>query len=569
MKPLYIAFVWNQHQPYYCDRTKKEYIMPWVRLHATKDYYRMAALLEDYPRIRQTFNLTPSLLTQLEDYLQGAEDYYLRAAKPVKDLTEGEKHFLLQHYFDIHWERVIALWPRYRQLLDKQVRRREPETAAEALALFTGQDYLDLQVWFNLTWIDPQVRADDEELSCLQSKGENFTEEDKRLVLAKQREIMAKVIPVHRELAARGQIEIITTPFYHPIMPLIIDSRSTLRASPGLALPESYSYPEDAAKQVVMAAAQYRRYFGHNPRGIWPPEQAVSPETLALFSEHGFAWTISDEDILAKSLNIEFYRDYSGHVLNGSELYRPYLFGEPGAEIAIIFRDHHLSDRIGFVYHQMNIDHAVDDLISRLHKIRESLASTDEPHLVTLALDGENAWEWYPGDKNKFLSKLYSRLSADEELQTVTVSEFLSAHPPRRRLEKLHTGSWVAHSLTRWIGSASKNRLWGLLLNARRELDRARGRVLLEQWQKAWENLLIAEGSDYTWWVDSMPYYLAAPFEALFRKHLINVYLECQSPVPPDLYEPVIQPGHGEAAWTEDPLAGPTAMVQGNYGREG
>ena len=235
-----------------------------VRLHATKDYYRMAALLEDYPRIRQTFNLTPSLLTQLEDYLQGAEDYYLRAAKPVKDLTEGEKHFLLQHYFDIHWERVIALWPRYRQLLDKQVRRREPETAAEALALFTGQDYLDLQVWFNLTWIDPQVRADDEELSCLQSKGENFTEEDKRLVLAKQREIMAKVIPVHRELAARGQIEIITTPFYHPIMPLIIDSRSTLRASPGLALPQLF-LPGRCGKQVVMAAAQYRRYFGHNP----------------------------------------------------------------------------------------------------------------------------------------------------------------------------------------------------------------------------------------------------------------------------------------------------------------
>ena len=303
--------------------------MPWVRLHAAKDYYRMAALLEDYPRIRQTFNLTPSLLTQLEDYLQGAEDYYLRAAKPVKDLTGGEKHFLLQHYFDIHWERVIALWPRYRQLLDKQGRRREPETAAEALALFTGQDYLDLQVWFNLTWIDPQVRAEDEELSRLQSKGENFTEEDKRLVLAKQREIMTKVIPVHRELAARGQIEIITTPFYHPIMPLIIDSRSALRASPGLALPESYSYPEDAAKQVVMAAAQYRRYFGHNPRGIWPPEQAVSPETLALFSEHGFAWTISDEDILARSLNIEFYRDYSGHVLNGSELYRPTCSGSP------------------------------------------------------------------------------------------------------------------------------------------------------------------------------------------------------------------------------------------------
>ncbi|EEG78063.1 glycoside hydrolase family 57 protein [Dethiobacter alkaliphilus] len=562
MKPLYIAFVWNQHQPYYLDTMKKEYIMPWVRLHATKDYYQMAAILREYPQIRQTFNLTPSLVAQLDDYLEGADDYYLRVMKPVEELSAEEKRFLLSHYFDIHWERVIGCWPRYSQLLSKQGRCKEPESVEAALARFTDQDYLDLQVWFNLAWIDPEVRQKDEELSALQQKGQSFSEEDKALVLKKQWDIIRQVVPVHKELAQSGQIELITTPFYHPIVPLLIDSTSALRATPGLHLPSTFSYPEDAAEQTVRAVNQYRRYFDGTPSGIWPPEQAVSPEALAMFADHGFDWTITDEDILARSLNCEIYRDGFGHVLNADELYRPYLAQVQGREIAVIFRDHHLSDRIGFVYHQMSMDHAVDDLIHRFHKIRESVANCQGPHLVTLALDGENAWEWYPGDKQEFLHKLYSRLSQDTLLRTVTVSEFLQEHPPGRHLENLHSGSWVDHSVTRWIGSESKNRLWQMLLDARQMLERVRGTISPERLMRAKENLLIAEGSDYTWWVDSMPYYLAAPFEALFRKHLANAYRECGVANPPYLDEPVIRPQHGEAAWVDNPLAGPTAMVQ-------
>ncbi|NLM52455.1 MAG: glycoside hydrolase [Firmicutes bacterium] len=561
MKPLYVAFVWNQHQPFYQDTAQKKYIMPWVRLHAAKDYYQMAAILRRYPKIRQTFNLTPSLLVQLEDYLQGAEDYYLKVMKPVKELTTAEKRFLLQHYFDIHWERVIALWPRYQELLAKQGYRREPEAVEEALARFTDQDYLDLQVWFNLTWIDPEIRAHDPELQALQAKGQNFTEADKKKVIAKQWEIMRQVVPVHQELALSGQIEVMTTPFYHPIMPLLVDSRSALRASPGLKVPKTYSYPEAAAEQIVKAINQYYHYFNTHPAGIWPPEQAVSPETLALFAEHGFAWTISDEDILARSLGIEFYRDGFGHVLNADELYRPYLVRAGRKKIAMVFRDHHLSDRIGFVYHQMPLDHAVDDLIGRLHRIRESVSGCAGPHLVTLALDGENAWEWYPHDKNVFLHKLYSRLSAESGLITVTVQEFLRQYPPTRELKQIFTGSWVDHSLARWIGSDSKNRLWEMLLKARQTLEEVRGSISFEQFMQAKENLLIAEGSDFTWWVDSMPYYQAAPFEALFRKHLANFYRACGKEIPLEVRTPVIYPKHGEAAWPADPLAGPTVMV--------
>jgi alpha-amylase/alpha-mannosidase (GH57 family) len=562
VNPLYIAFVWNQHQPYYQDTRKKEYIMPWVRLHATKDYYQMAAILKAYPNIRQTFNLTPSLVAQLEDYLDGADDYYLRVMKPVDELSTGDKRFLLQHYFDIHWERVVGCFPRYRQLLCKQGRCKEPESVEAALARFQEQDYLDLQVWFNLAWIDPEVREQDEELRRLVQKGQDFTETDKSLVIRKQWDIIRQVVPVHRELADTGQIELITTPFYHPIIPLLMDSRSALRASPGLHLPRTFSYPEDAAEQTVRAINQYRRCFGRMPRGIWPPEQAVSPEALSLFAEHGFAWTVTDEDILARSLHTEIYRDGFGHVLNADELYRPYRLNLRGREIAVIFRDHHLSDRIGFVYHQMSVDHAVDDLVHRFHKIRESVAHCAGPHLVTIALDGENAWEWYPNDKLDFLHRLYSRLSADSLLKTVTVSEFLEQFPPQRELRHLHSGSWVDHSVTRWIGSDSKNRLWDLLLQARKMLEEVRGAIPPETWLEARENLLIAEGSDYTWWVDSMPYYLAAPFESLFRKHLANAYRVCGKTPPETLAKAVIHPQHGEAAWVDDPLSGPTAMVQ-------
>lgn len=561
MKPLYIAFIWNQHQPFYQDTEKKEYIMPWVRLHATKDYYQMAAILRHYPQIRQTFNLTPSLLEQLEDYLQGANDYYLRVMKPAANLTQADKRFLLQHYFDIHWERVICLWPRYDQLLTKQGRCKEPASVDAALSHFTAQDYLDLQVWFNLVWIDPEVRENDTELMSLQHKGRYFTEEDKKFVLQKQWEIIRQVVPVHKELAQKGQIELITTPYFHPIMPLIIDTRAALRATPGLNLPNTFSYPEDAAEQLMKAINQFRHYFDGLPQGVWPPEQAVSPETLSLFSQYGFNWTVTDEDILARSLQIEFYRDGSGHVLNADELYRPYKIKHHNGEMAVLFRDHLLSDRIGFVYHQMSLDHAVDDLIHRFHKIREAVSNCEGPHVVTLALDGENAWEWYPNDKNEFLHKLYSRLSRETLLQTVTVSDFLKEYPPSRQLEQIYSGSWVDHSVTRWIGSKSKNQLWELLLAARRMLEKVRGFITSEQLLQAKENLLIAEGSDYTWWVDSMPYYLAAPFEALFRKHLINVYRACEQDIPLALQQPIIQPQHGEPAWIDDPLAGPTAMV--------
>ncbi|HHX78055.1 MAG TPA: glycoside hydrolase family 57, partial [Firmicutes bacterium] len=472
--PLHVAFVWNQHQPYYLDNESSVFIMPWVRLHAVKDYYQMAALLQRYPTLRQTFNLTPSLLSQLESYLNGTGDLYQQAMKPAAELSDREKRFLLLHYFDIHWERVIGRIPRYRELLEKQGYRKEPAGIEEALARYTPQDYLDLQVWFNLAWIDPQIREEDSFLAGLAAKGRDYTEEEKEVLMRKQREIIAAIIPLHRELLAAGQIEIMTTPFYHPILPLIIDNRSARAASPGIPLPRYFAYPEDARDQLVNALRQYRRLFGEKPPGLWPPEMAVSPEMVPMLADLGFRWTISDEGILVKSLGVPIRRDEYGHVLNPTVLYQPYRVKIQGTSIDMVFRDHYLSDMIGFTYHDWQPVDAAANLVHRLLKIRENLKGSPGNFLVTISLDGENPWEWYLNDKKDFLNELYSRLSEESNLKTVTVAEYLRENPPRLSFSRLHTGSWVDHKVSRWIGTENKNVLWEYLARARSDFEKRR-----------------------------------------------------------------------------------------------
>jgi alpha-amylase/alpha-mannosidase (GH57 family) len=570
-QPLYVAFVWNQHQPIYRDSLSGELIMPWVRLHGSKDYYQMAAILEQYPKVRQTFNLTPSLLEQLESYLSGTEDFYQKVNKPAEKLNDKEKEYLLQHYFDIHWDKVIGQQPRYLELLELQGRIREPGAVRPALDRYRLQDYRDLQVWFNLAWIDPEIRRSDTSLSSLVEKGSNFSEAERRLVMEKQRELLAGIVPLHRRLQERGQIEIMTTPFYHPIMPLLIDSCSALRACPGLPLPRRFQYPQDACEQLAMAERQYRMLFGRRPRGGWPPEMAVSPETIALFTTYSFEWAISDEQVLAHSINAEIIRDGYGHVLNGDLLYRPYRVRGAGGELAMVFRDHHLSNRIGFEYQHFRPDDAAADLVHRLLKIRENLAWAPDSHLVTLSLDGENAWEWYQGDKGPFLHSLYRRLSEEPRLCCCTVSAYLAAHPPQRVIDNLFTGSWVDHNLTRWIGTENKNLLWDYLLDAREAVERYSHSSSCDEkiLKRALENIYIAEGSDFPWWIDSMPYYLAAPFDALFRRHLAAVYHSLGAAAPDYLYRPLARPQPGEKAFAVDPLAGPIAMVSSsNESRE-
>ncbi|NLG69910.1 MAG: glycoside hydrolase family 57 [Firmicutes bacterium] len=555
-RPLHVALIWHMHQPYYKDTSSGIYRLPWVRMHAVKDYYDMVAMLEEYPRMRATFNLVPSLVMQLEEYVErGARDVYqVLTEKRPSELTDDEKEFVLRRFFDANWDNVIKRYPPYWELLQKRGTSGTDAEIARARENFTDQDFLDLQVWFNLAWIDPDLIAEDPTMRALVERGSGFTESDKRAVLATHREIMGRVIGVYRRLMEKGQIEVITSPFYHPILPLVWDTNTARLASPSLRLPSHrFAQPGDVVTQLERAVAFYRDRFGRDPAGLWPSEQAVGQGIVSYVASAGFRWMVSSEGVLARSLGVEL-RGTSGELLRPEVLYRPYWVTAGGRQVAMLFRDLVLSDRIGFQYAGMPAARAVDDLIGYLHAMQRRLSDQPGEFVGTIALDGENAWEWYANDGKEFLDELYRRLSTDPRLEPVTVSEYLAAHPPQDVIESLWTGSWIADNLETWLGEEEENRAWDYLYEARKALVRyqalhyddpgAEARI-----QAALEHLYAAEGSDWFWWYGADQDSGNDPaFDALFRAHLAAVYESIGQPVPEYLELPIVAPPLARAA---------------------
>src|SRR5437870_7695658 len=214
MAEVALAFLWHQHQPYYPDDVARENPMPWVRLHGVKDYYGMALHLLEFPEMRCTINLVPSLLLQLQAYTErGASDRFLDAARvPADSLQERDSLFLLDHFFMANAEYMIRPFPRYAELY--QMRGLGRNTARESLRRFRERDLRDLQVWFNLAWVHPLLVERDDTLRGLRDKGRYYSEEDKSALLDKHLEILRQVVPLHQKLAESGQIELTTTPFY-------------------------------------------------------------------------------------------------------------------------------------------------------------------------------------------------------------------------------------------------------------------------------------------------------------------------------------------------------------------
>lgn len=418
-------------------------------------------------------------------------------------------------------DRIIRLYPRYWQLL--QLRN----LADGDCSLLDTQYWRDLQTWFNLAWIDPNWLEKDPALKAIVEKGRLFGQQDVDTVVSKHFEIMKQVLPTYRTMQETGQIEVSTSPYFHPILPALINTDSAKRASPGMSLPDlNFSHPEDAVEQLRLAVESHERCFGEKPTGLWPSEGAVSREVLELVAGMGnFKWLASDEGILALSLGQWVYRDPYGHVTNPRMLYRPYV-GTNG--LSMVFRDHLLSDRIGFVYRNMPGCDAANDLMHRLHKIRENLSDDENPYLVSIILDGENCWEGYEHNGDVFLRQLYALLSSDPNIKTVTVSEFLHRFPPSQSLPAVHTGSWINSNLETWIGEPPQNEAWEYLTTARDRLIEWQNEYPLadyETLEKAWREIYIAEGSDWFWWYysrnDPAGHTL---FDEAFRTHLGNIY---------------------------------------------
>ncbi len=537
--PTSVLFLWHQHQPFYKDPLSNRYELPWVRLHATKDYYDMVALLEEFPKIRMNFNLVPSLLQQLDDYGEGkAHDKFLAlSAKAASALSIEEKTFILSNFFMANWDTMIDPYPRYRELLEKRGRHAQPEEYSRTQNYFKEQDWRDLQVWFNLTWFDPYWTTHDAAIRALREKGKNFTEEDKVALLAKQQWICGQVVAEHKRAQERGQIEITATPFYHPILPLLCDTDAARVAIPQLNLPrQRFSHPEDARLQIARALDDHERRFGRRPKGMWPSEGSVSDAAARILMECGVQWIATDEAILANSWKDgEFQRD---------SIYQPFRLQLDGRSMSVYFRDHELSDAIGFVYTTWKAEDAVADFMKRLKGIRERLLEADgsepKPHVIPIILDGENCWEYYSEDGVPFLRGLYQALSDDPEFETVLGSDYLAQNPPTRTLQSIWPGSWIDANFHIWIGHPEDVQAWDLLTRTRQFLvnycDSHPDQKESDEMKLAWDEIYMAEGSDWTWWYgEDHSSANDGTFDYLFRKHLMNVYAALGARVPDDL----------------------------------
>jgi len=564
---LYLNLVWHQHQPLYYKDTDGIYTRPWVRVHATKDYYDMAATVAKYPNVHVTFNLTPVLLRQLDDFVQnGAKDkYWVLAEKSAAELTPEDKDFILRRFFDANWDHVIKVHPGYKALLDKRGGTTDEEIAA-AVGNFSEQIFRDLQIWFNLAWFDPDELAK-EPLLTLVNKDHGFSEEDKAIIFEQVRSVMAKVIPIHKELQDSGQIEVITTPYAHPILPLIYDTNLALVGNPGAEMPDRFSYPNDAIAQLNKSVEIYEEHYGMAPRGLWPGEGAVAEEIVPLVAKAGYQWMATGEPVLAQSLGIgSFTRDAQETVQEADELYRPYYVqGASGGQVAVFFRDWTLSDKIGFTYSQTPGEVAAKDLMQRLENIRARLKEqgAEGPHIVSIILDGENAWENYPNDGKEFLNALYQQLSESTTIKTITPSEYLKLFPEQRTLDKLFPGAWFSANYDTWIGEPEEKLAWNYLGQVRSDLARYDiGKSLSaspEAIAQAEDYMYLAEGSDWFWWYGSdQDSGQDDYFDTGFRALLSKVYESLGEAVPSFVNVPIIPKKPATADRNVNGLSSPT-----------
>jgi alpha-amylase/alpha-mannosidase (GH57 family) len=535
-----LAFLWHQHQPFY--KNENEFLLPWVRFHGTKDYYDMVRILDDFPKIKQNINLVPSLLIQLDEYIDGTikDKIWILSAKDPNDLSEEDKAEILENFFKCYSERMIKPYPRYLELYrirgEKYIKKNYPEVKDK----FTYQDWFDLQVWYNMVWIGEYSKYD-QPYKRVFEKGKNFDIVDKNIILIESKNILKKIIDKHKEVQEQGQIEISFSPFYHPILPLICDSNVGKISSPDIKLPSHrFKHSEDAFNQIKKSIDYYKNIIGKKLIGMWPSEGSLSPEVLSIMAKNGIKWTATDEVVLYNSVKAS--NDH--HII-----YRPYDYRTPNGNIKIVFRDHSLSDLIGFVYQGWGTDDAAKDLINRIHNIRESILKNKGEQalnnsLISIILDGENCWEYYQSDGKDFLRTLYWLLSQDDKITTTTIGEFVMGKSPVQkfpRAEKLKSffpGSWINGNFKIWIGHDEDNKAWDLITETRNFLAKAEKnkKYSKKKINEAWEKIYIAEGSDWNWWYgDEHPTDEIDKFDQLFRKQLMMVYRLLGAKIPEKL----------------------------------
>jgi alpha-amylase/alpha-mannosidase (GH57 family) len=542
--PLHIAILWHMHQPYYRDPVNGEYLLPWTYLHGIKDYYDMAAIVGATPGVKVNFNLVPSLLEQLSDYAAGTalDPWLMRGMMAPAEMAEKDRLFVIENFFAANRQRMIEPYSRYLELLFMAGNGNSVKNS-DRIRNFRNQDILDLQVWFYLAWTGEAARRQYPELNGLIRKGRNFSEEDKSLLFAIQREILGGIVPIYNCLRKEGKAELSLSPYFHPIMPLLCDMQCAKTAIPRINLPSArFRHPEDARAQVMGGIACFEGLFGFTPAGIWPSEGAISDDALSIIADCGIRWAASDEGILSRSIP-------GGLETGRGALYHPYSFITGEKEIILFFRDQTLSDLIGFTYSKWEPEMAIKDFIGRLEDIRTNFP---EGRVVTIILDGENAWEYYQNNGYDFVSLLYKGIMETPGLELATFSELLTGVPARQALRHVHPGSWINADYGVWVGHPEENLAWDLIGRTRDTAIRQNPRVgpLLsgdasrgDGDDVAWEicrSIMAAEGSDWFWWYGDDHFSPHSDrFDLLFRRHLLHVYGKLNLDPPRELLEPI------------------------------
>jgi alpha-amylase/alpha-mannosidase (GH57 family) len=556
-----VVFLWHMHQPDYRDIMTGEYYFPWTYLHAIKDYVDMAAHIEAQPAAKAVVNFAPILLEQLDDYAQQISAH-LNGTGEIKDAVlaflvstkipvpeSSEFISLAKKYLRANRERMIERFPVFQGLADI-VNMFDDKPFIQQYV--SEQFLVDLCVWYHLSWLAEIPRRNDPRIQALQNKERNFSIEDRRQLLTIIGELISSIGPRYRKLSETGQIELCMSPYAHPIIPLLIDLKSAKEAIPDVSLPKAALYPDGrnrAKWHLHEGIKTFEQYFGKRPRGCWASEGALSGDTLKLLREAKFDWAATGDSVLHNSLRAEENKVIAEKIQSTNQsLHQAYEFSQ--VKINTFFRDDGLSDLIGFKYATWHSDDAVGDLIN--HMVNIAVTSNDTKNtVISVIMDGENAWEYFPENAYHFLHTLYERLTTHPLLELTTYSEILDHQKPIPvAMPHLVAGSWVYGSFSTWIGDKDKNRGWDMLCDAKRSVDQAlsQHQYSATQLGQIEKQLALCEGSDWFWWFgDYNPSQSVSDFEYLFRRHLMNLYSLIEQPAPYYLNE-VMSVGGGDPA---------------------
>lgn len=538
-KKLSIAFYWHMHQPVYQLSPTGDFLMPWVRLHAVKDYLDMALWAKKFDKLKLNFNFVPVLINAIINYGENeAHDIHSRLTiTPQDELTNEDKIFILNNFFDANYQTMILANPEYHRLY--QIVQ---SSGTEDTSIFSNQEYADLMALFNLAWIDPSFKTSNSELKKLVKKGKNYTLEDRIAIIQIQRDIIKKIIPTIRKLIEKNKIEITTSPYYHPILPILLDYKNIKKNSSPANDLQDLKTDLDAKMQTKMALDRIEEVFGKRPRGVWPSEQCVSAKTLEMLSSLGVEWSLSDEGILANSINFEFEHDFKGYIKEPYHLLKTYKYKTSTSDLKMVFRESTIPNLIGFEYQNHNPIATANDLYDRIKVLQSKiLSSPDNEHLLTIALDGENCWENYLEDGASFLKTLYTLITEDDSLETVLLSDYLEKTKEDKLLPKIASGSWINRNFKLWIDEPVKDIAWTYLKRVRQDFANfVKREPLNPNIELARRELFICEGSDWFWWYgepnDSGRDNI---FDFLFRTHLKNVYRYLDLDTPKYLDDPL------------------------------